>query len=239
MIANFCTGVTDTLFSPGGSDFDYTWYLDDGYFSNDTMIFISQGGNYKLVMENYCGQDIAEKSIQVNLLPEVYLGEDVTLLPGESITLQVDGDYPSLIWNGIDSTSESITLTYESIYGTDTTITVVVKDDNSCENSDEVVIELFNVIVHSVLTPNGDGKNDLFLPDEKGWNGIHEHKMIVFNRWGEKVWESGDFASGWDGKQNGKYVANGSYFWVLEVFYGTDNLKKVYKGNLTVLGTDN
>ncbi len=45
-------------------------------------------------MENYCGQDIAEKTVQVNLLPEVYLGEDVTLLPGESITLQVDDGFP-------------------------------------------------------------------------------------------------------------------------------------------------
>ncbi len=63
--------------------------------------------------------------------------------------------------------------------------------------------------------------------------------MMVFNRWGEKVWESSDFPSGWDGKQNGRYVAEGTYFWVLEVYYGTDNIKKVYKGSLTVLGTNN
>jgi hypothetical protein len=63
--------------------------------------------------------------------------------------------------------------------------------------------------------------------------------MMVFNRWGVKVWESSDFTSGWDGKQNGNYVSEGSYFWVLEIYYGTDNIKKVYKGSLTVLGTDN
>ena len=62
--------------------------------------------------------------------------------------------------------------------------------------------------------------------------------MIVFNRWGEKVCESTDFETGWDGKQNGRYVAEGTYFWVLEVYYGSNNIKQILKGSLTVLGSN-
>jgi hypothetical protein len=40
---------------------------------------------------------------------------------------------------------------------------------------------------------------------------------------------------GWDGKQNGQQVSAGTYFWVLEVWYGKEDVRKVYKGTLTVL----
>jgi gliding motility-associated-like protein len=60
--------------------------------------------------------------------------------------------------------------------------------------------------------------------------------MTIYNRWGGKVWETNDFPSGWDGKQNGSYVADGTYFWVLEITYGPENLKQVLKGSVTVLG---
>jgi gliding motility-associated-like protein len=234
-----CTGESIKLHAPIGN-FLYTWYLNDSPISNDTFVEVTQGGNYKLIMENYCGQSVAEKPVQENPLPDPYLGEDITLMPGESITLTVDEGYNSYIWNNneTDTLSNTLIISYENISGNDTTITIKVTDNFNCKNSDEIVIEVFNVKIPNVITPNGDGSNDYFKPGE-GWSGINQHKMIVFNRWGEKVWESSDFTSGWDGKQNGKYVAEGSYFWVLEVFYGTDNIKKVYKGSLTVLGTNN
>ncbi len=72
---------------------------------------------------------------------------------------------------------------------------------------------------------------------ENSWNGITKHHISIFNRWGEQVWESENFEDGWDGKQNGITVADGTYFWVLEVYYGPDNLKHVQKGNVTVLGS--
>lgn len=233
-----CTNDTLWLTAPEG-DFMYTWYLNDSPVSNQNSLMVTQGGIYKIMMENLCGQDIAEKTIQENPLPVVDLGPDITLLPGESAPLHVENGYTTYIWNGAETNSNEMSISYEDIYGKDTTIKVEVYTSYGCKNSDEILIELFDVIVYNLLTPNGDGSNDLFLPDEKGWKGINDHKMTVFNRWGAKVWESSDFPSGWDGKQNGNYVADGSYFWVLEVFYGTDNLKKVYKGSLTVLGTNN
>ncbi len=118
------------------------------------------------------------------------------------------------------------------------TSTVYVKVfDGYCYNKDGVFIEIFYVKVPAVITPNGDGDNDIFKPFDEGWAGIHGHTISVFNRWGEKVWESNDFPNGWDGKQNGTLVADGTYFWVLEVNYGPNNFSKSYKGSLTVLGT--
>jgi gliding motility-associated-like protein len=233
----FCTGDTVTLQANSGN-FTYTWYLDNNPISNNPSIVVNQGGNYSVTLENLCGTDTEPYTVQENGLPNVYLGDDVTLFPGESVTLEVVQGYPNYIWNDIPGTSNTFTVSYDNIVG-DTTIQVEVIDGNNCKNSDEILVEVYNVKVHNVITANGDGRNDRFKPDLEGWSGINEHMMTVFNRWGEKVWESSNFPDGWDGKKNGKYVADGTYYWVLEVFYGPQNLKKVYKGSLTVLGSSN
>jgi gliding motility-associated-like protein len=89
----------------------------------------------------------------------------------------------------------------------------------------------------NVFTPNNDGKNDYFLPMPNAWDGISSHFISIFNRWGEKVWESDHMEEGWDGRRDGTAVADGTYFWVLEVFYGPENIKQVQKGTVTVIGS--
>ena len=228
-----CDGESVLLEAPVGP-FDYLWYLDETQVSDETSITVTEGGKYMLVMSNICGADSDEKTVELYPLPDVYLGEDVVLFLGESITLDA-GNYQSYIWNDDGSLNERYyTVAYDDISAEDSVWVEVF--DGFCKNTDQILIEIFEVDVPNVITPNGDGANDTFEP-MKPLTGVNQHTMMVFNRWGEKVWESNDFGSGWNGQQNGKYVAEGTYFWVLEVYYGPDNVKRVYKGSLTVLGT--
>ena len=228
-----CDGESVILEAPVGP-FDYEWYLDDTQLSDETSITVTQGGKYVLVMSNVCGADSDEKTVELHPLPDVDLGGDVVLFPGENITLDA-GNYQSYIWNDDGTlTDRYYTVAYDDISGEDSVWVEVY--DGYCKNSNGILIEIFDVEVPNVITPNGDGKNDIFKPGD-GWSGVNNHTIMVFNRWGEKVWESNDFPSGWDGKQNGRLVAEGTYFWVLEVYYGPDNVKRVYKGSLAVLGT--
>lgn len=107
-----------------------------------------------------------------------------------------------------------------------------------CLSSDSVIVEFFEVWVPIVITPNDDGLNDVFAPDLSKWEGIRKSHMMVFNRWGEKVWESDQFENGWDARKDGTIVADGTYFWILDVTYGDANLHKVLKGSLTVLKSE-
>lgn len=234
---SFCTGDSVILTAPSG-DFSYTWFLDNMPVSSEPSIEVESGGNYTVTMENLCGQDSESTTVNENGLPEIHLGEDVTLFPGESITLEVTSGFVSYVWSSEAGSGNTLTISYDDINDS-VVIKIDVEDANGCKSSDEIVIEVYDVTIYKVLTPNGDGANDIWKPGEGGWSGINEHTMTVFNRWGTKVWESTNFPDGWDGKQNGRYVADGTYFWVLEVFYGPDNLKKVYKGSLTVLDARN
>ena len=63
----------------------------------------------------------------------------------------------------------------------------------------------------NAFTPNLDGINDVFHPVGEG---VYKFSMVIFNRWGEQVFETSDFAQGWDGRFNGSDASDGVYYFV-------------------------
>lgn len=88
-----------------------------------------------------------------------------------------------------------------------------------------------NVFVANVFSPNGDGNNDVLHILGKG---ITEIEFIIYNRWGEKVFETTDIATGWDGTYKGSPMNIGVF-----VYYIKGKLKDgkeiIKKGNVTLL----
>jgi gliding motility-associated-like protein len=76
-------------------------------------------------------------------------------------------------------------------------------------------------IVPNIITPNGDGVNDFFFVSEQLlYEPIH---LIVFNRWGGKVFEDTDYENKWDGDNfGGKPLSDGTYYYLLK-FTGADD----------------
>lgn len=221
-----CEGETvEISVEPG--PYNYYWNGIEG----SNSITIANSGPVVLCLENDCGQDCDSVLVSIYSLPVVALGADVLLMPGGQVTLDGGNGYLSYLWqNG--SQERYLPVSYEDALLNQ--LYWVEVDDGHCRNSDTIYVESFALVVPDVITPNEDGKNDLFRPGEN-FSGIHDHKIIVMNRWGEKIWESSDFTSGWDAKVNGSYVSEGVYFWVLEISYGPGGLKQVLKGSLTVI----
>ena len=66
----------------------------------------------------------------------------------------------------------------------------------------------------NAFTPNGDGVNDLLIPIES--QNITSMRTKIFNRWGQKIHESGNRYIEWDGTfDNGEPVPTGTYYWSL------------------------
>ena len=66
------------------------------------------------------------------------------------------------------------------------------------------------------FTPNGDGKNDVFKVE--GTNLIEENfSMVIYDRWGEVVFETNQLSKGWDGYFNQKWAPNGTYAYKVKV----------------------
>lgn len=77
----------------------------------------------------------------------------------------------------------------------------------SVSNTTEVVPNM-SIFIPNSFTPNGDGLNDTF-----GIYGeaIREYQMQVFNRWGQKVFETNTVETRWDGTFEGVHVPEGTY----------------------------
>ncbi|MGZ4064275.1 MAG: PKD domain-containing protein, partial [Bacteroidia bacterium] len=96
-------------------------------------------------------------------------------------------------------------------------VALVVKSDKGCRDTiikTVTVSEDFGIFVPDAFTPNGDGLNDLF--QAKGF-GISKYDLEIYDRWGEKLFHTTDFTSGWNGTYNNKPVTEGVYVWKIKV----------------------
>ena len=84
--------------------------------------------------------------------------------------------------------------------------------------------ELF---VPNVFSPNDDGENDVFIA--RGTN-VRDFRMVIYDRWGNAVFESEDIMQGWDGTFRGSKM-NSAVF----VYYVLSGEEVVSKGNVTLL----
>jgi len=87
----------------------------------------------------------------------------------------------------------------------------ILNGDTTRYNAISFSISESSLQMPNAFSPNGDGINDIYRA-KPGYKSIVEFKAIIFNRWGQKIYEWNDPAGGWDGKYKGKDVAQGTYF---------------------------
>ena len=73
------------------------------------------------------------------------------------------------------------------------------------------------VYVPNTFTPDGDEYNNEFFPVISAGISEDGYALLIFNRWGELIFESHDLSIGWDGTYNGEIVQDGTYTWKLIV----------------------
>ncbi|HJD86860.1 MAG TPA: T9SS type B sorting domain-containing protein [Empedobacter falsenii] len=103
------------------------------------------------------------------------------------------------------------------------------------------VSERKNVIylaLPNVVTPNNDGFNDIWQPmtkDGKVTDTSNSYKLIIFDRYGKQILsQEGTDIIKWDGTLNGKPVADGTYWYLLEFSKQSDDLQVLYSGSILV-----
>jgi gliding motility-associated-like protein len=89
-----------------------------------------------------------------------------------------------------------------------------------------------HLYIPNAFTPNGDGVNDAFevFGDKVNWQYAD---IRIYDRWGEKVFESNDLDFKWDGYYKGA-VTEGVYVYTLSLAY-TDGTARSAKGSITLI----
>ncbi|MNJ86425.1 PKD domain protein [compost metagenome] len=98
-----------------------------------------------------------------------------------------------------------------------------------------VVKEDLFVFVPNAFTPDGDEYNNTFKGYVSGDFDPANFSMLIFNRWGNLIFESKDVNVGWDGTYDGKLVQEGMYTWMIQLKTMVSDDKKTFNGSVTLL----
>lgn len=97
-------------------------------------------------------------------------------------------------------------------------VTLIVMNQYGCTDTlpQYVVMNgVYNFYVPTGFTPNGDGINDLFFPQGEGVDPL-EYEMYIFDRWGNKIFETDDATKSWDGMFGSTPAPEGVYVWKIK-----------------------
>ena len=177
---------------------------------------------FSFIAENEAGcKTTGEIYVDILPLPELMATADPeTIFEGESSQLSVTNS-PTHIYNWAPSNSLDNPIIANPVASpiTTTEYVVTVMDENACQNTASVTVNIKEgicdfpyIFVPSGFTPNNDGENDLLFV--RG-NFIDELAFIVYDRWGDKVFESTDQTIGWDGNSRGKALPSGVFGYYL------------------------
>jgi len=198
---------------------------------NPFHIFSSPGNyNVKLIIYHCNTSDTASKIITILPSPQINLGNDSFICTGDSVILDAGNPGASYQWS-TGETTQTITIDTAGTYW-------VEVDDSICVGNDTIVIaedcdttEPPIFFLPNSFSPNGDNNNDVLLV--RG-SGIKSIKLFIYNRWGEKVFETYDIKKDWDGTYRGKSLNPTVFAWYAEVEFINNEL--IYrKGNVTLI----
>ena len=171
-------------------------------------------------------------TLQLKPAPMVTLSPaDTTVKAGAVVQLEatVTGALSSFSWSPAAGLADPQSLTPQTTpMQQTTTYRFEAVGANGCTTLKEAIVRVgTKLYLPNSFTPNGDGLNDLFrIPPG---SLIELKELVVFDRWGRKVFATTDAAKGWDGRQKGKDSPAGVYVYLLR---GKDD-----KGTVTVRGT--
>ena len=179
-------------------------YLWQDNSINSTYNVIEEGVYSTQVSVNNCN---SEDTIIVSYtpLPTIEFGPDTTLCQGETLTLDATNSNASYLWQD-NSTNPTFNIVQEGTYWAWVTAT-------DCSASDTILVSEIDCEITlqmpNVFSPNNDDVNDLFVPIYS--NGIVSMNTLIFNRWGNLVYETDRLLIEW----NGEGFNDGTYFWVV------------------------
>jgi len=240
-----CVGECRTLTDTSSGD-PVSWLWDFGGAADpptsteqNPVICFDTPGIYdiQLTVTNILDETASTtNSVTVFDSPSVNAEVDTVIDLGGVAQLVATGSIPggSYLWEPDDYvTCETCNVTTASP-SQEITYTVTLTDVNGCTGTDSVRV-FVNFIeglgVADAFSPNGDGTNDILYV--QGF-GLQAMTFAVYNKYGEKVFESLTQDIGWDGTFRGRDQNPGVFTWTLEYQFVNGNTGTL-KGNTTLL----
>ncbi|MFT6503854.1 MAG: gliding motility-associated-like protein [Crocinitomicaceae bacterium] len=116
-------------------------------------------------------------------------------------------------------------------------IQLITTSELGCVDTMQYELVVFpEVLIYApnTFTPDGDEFNQGWQVFMEGID-VYDFELLIFNRWGQTIWESNDILVPWDGTFNGKIVQEGTYQWVIRATDLLNDNKYVYNGHVNLI----
>jgi gliding motility-associated-like protein len=216
----------------GTPPYSYTWQHLQHLF-NVANIYSAFAGNYYLTVtdsENcaaFASVTISEPA-QLSLTTEAINPSCTGNNNGEITVYAEGGSAPySYSWNNGISQLNLISNLIEGNYN------ITVTDAFGCDMTTGIVeladVDIDCIKIPNAFTPNSDGPNDTWIIEGIGL--FPSAEIMVFNRWGQKLFQARGDEEAWDGTYKNKPVPTGPYLYIIQLF----NRNESYTGIVTVV----
>lgn len=228
----------------------YKWNFGDGKFSTDKdpKHTFTKLGKFTITLvatdSNTCNiSDTAERFVEVIKRSNADFTYETFVCASQIEIKNNSSDYGSLIWDFGDTTTS--TLAQPGVHNYKKpgqyTVMLITDPDRPCPDTAKVTLDISGtpadeLVPLNVFTPDGDLFNDCF--HFKGMlNSCSEFKISIFNRWGQKVFETKDFNECWNGKLNNlkNDCPEGTYFYICEYKGESPEIEKRFSGTVTLI----
>ncbi|MBP7103059.1 MAG: gliding motility-associated C-terminal domain-containing protein [Bacteroidales bacterium] len=235
-----CYGEAIVEVSGGNPPYSFDWSNGDTTnhpkrlcYGNHTLTIIDSNGCQK-ILHIFVGDSsyFAQKVDAWTDSSVIYRSQSITLYAtdlGSEFTYE---------WSPAENLSNPKSSKTKAGPKSTTTYTVTVTDKYGCIESDTVTIFVLDVIcdepyifIPNAFTPNKDGNNDVLYVRGKLLTDVY---LVIFDRWGEKIFETRDINKGWDGTYKGQDCSPGVYVFYLEATC-LGELFYTHKGNVTLI----
>ncbi len=204
------------LFSLDGG----TTWQSSGLFSD-----LCPGGYTVLMLDANGCEASAPAAIQPGdpVIAEFYATPDTTSVSNTLISFtNLSGNANTFSWNfgGLATSVEGApSYAFPHVLGGVYDVCLLATNNNGCQDSIcHPVVILDELIVHvpNAFTPNGDDINEGFVPIFNIPAFVGDYEFMIFDRWGELIFESNTVGQHWNGTMGGEVVKEEVYVWKLK-----------------------
>lgn len=211
---SFCDGGSVDLSAPFNINYSYLWNTGD----NNFQITADTTFNYIVTVTDITNGCVNTDSEMVTAfpLPVANAGLDTTVSLGYGVMLNGSGGV-TYLWSpslGLDNPSFPTPMATPT---TTTTYILTVTSIDGCTDSDSVTVVVNNdflVTVRNIITPNADGFNDTWIVENI--ESYPNNTITVFNRNGQKVFETDAYMNDWGGTFGSDPLPDGTYYYVIK-----------------------
>ena len=230
---DYGNGNVDTISGNGNTS---SLYEDPGSYTVNIELTTNNGCKFETSFPNIVqAYDYPVSSFSLNPNPAI-LYDPVVNAYNQSSSDAIIFDWYAPGSSPSSGTDEDMVFKYPTEEG-EYLVELYVENEFGCSDTMEQRVEIIdevNLYAPNSFTPDGDGINDTWRVHISGID-IYDFNLVIFNRWGEVVFESNNPEIGWDGSYGGRTAPDGVYVWTIRALDERSDDVHEFSGSITLI----